>query len=72
MNGSSTYTPKHKEYYETHKEEILAKYHENKPYKAFYERNKVRLKAAALERYYKKKEAAAAAAAATSPATQQS
>jgi hypothetical protein len=51
----SSYTGSHKKYYESNKEAILARYKENKPYKAFYERNKDKLKAKALERYYAKK-----------------
>lgn len=54
----STYTNRHKAYYERNKDAILARYKESKPYKAFYERNRDRLKARALERYYEKKLAA--------------
>ena len=51
----SSYTSRHKAYYQRNKDTILARYKEAKPYKAFYERNRERLKARALERYYEKK-----------------
>lgn len=62
----SSYTSRHKAYYQRNKESILARYKEAKPYKAFYERNRERLKARALERYYEKKLIAELASAETS------
>lgn len=52
---TNTYTESHKKYYQANKEEILRKYKEKKPYNAFYQRNKDRLKATALKRYYDNK-----------------
>ena len=60
---TSSYSSKHKEYYNRNKEAILEKYREANPYKAFYEKNKERLRQKALDRYYEKKRIAAAAAA---------
>lgn len=51
----STYKGAQKKYYEKNKEEILRKYKETKPYNAFYQRNRDRLKDRALARYYEKK-----------------
>jgi hypothetical protein len=41
-------------YYETHREEILQKYKEKKPWLAYYQRHKDEVKRKALERYYAK------------------
>jgi hypothetical protein len=51
----SSYSASHRKYYEANKQKILDKYKETKPYKAFYQRNRDRLKAQALARYYEKK-----------------
>lgn len=51
----STYSAAHKTYYMKNKDAILTKYKETKPYKSFYDRNKEKLRAKALERYYEKK-----------------
>ena len=42
-------------YYQSHREEILQKYKEKKPWLAYYERHRDEVKRKALERYYAKK-----------------
>jgi hypothetical protein len=42
-------------YYQNHREEILQKYKNKKPWLAYYERHKEEVKRKALERYYAKK-----------------
>ena len=44
---TSSYSSKHKEYYNRNKEAILEKYREANPYKAFYEKKRIAAAAAA-------------------------
>ena len=52
---SSTYSEAQRRYYQAHRDEILAKYKEKKPWLSYYERHKEELKQKALARYYAKK-----------------
>ena len=51
----SSYTSRHKNYYETHKEEIKLKEQETKRWRSYYENNKEAVKARNLARYYQRK-----------------
>lgn len=57
----SSYVGPAKKYYESHKEEILAKEKENKRWKDYYERNKETVKKRNLEAYHRRKAAEKAA-----------
>jgi hypothetical protein len=57
----STYVGACKKYYDSNKDEILAKEKENKRWKAYYERNRDAVKKRNLEAYHRKKAAEKAA-----------
>lgn len=52
----TSYTTRHRNYYNTHKDEIKQKEQEGKRWLSYYENNKENVKARNLARYYAKKQ----------------